>query len=115
MGRCWRAWWRLGERERRERGPGGSWWRLGERGRREWVAVWGVWAQEMGALCEGGAGVSPFGGPGLVAQVRAVRRCWRVLGGLAWCRLVLGGGVPRPPWIRHIGVRRRQRLVVRVE
>ena len=25
------------------------------------------------------------------------------------------GGVPRPPWIRQEGVRRRQRLVVRVE
>ena len=34
--------WRLGERERRERGPGGSRWRLGERERREWVveALW---------------------------------------------------------------------------
>ena len=30
MGRRWRAWRRLGERERREQGPGGSWWRLGE-------------------------------------------------------------------------------------
>ena len=37
MGRRWRSWWRLGDRERRERGPGGSWWRLGERERREWV------------------------------------------------------------------------------
>ena len=37
MGRRWRAWWRPGERERRERGPGGSWWRLGERERHEWV------------------------------------------------------------------------------
>ena len=42
---------------------------------------------------------------------------WQVLGGLAWCRLVLGGGleVPRPPWTRHVGVRWRQRLVVWVE
>ena len=37
MGRRWRAWWRLGEQERRERGPRGSWWRLGEREGREWV------------------------------------------------------------------------------
>ena len=29
--------WRLGERERRERGPGGSPWRLRELERREWV------------------------------------------------------------------------------
>ena len=37
MGRRWRSWWCPGERERRERGPGGSWWHLGERGRCEWV------------------------------------------------------------------------------
>ena len=35
MGRLWRAWWCSGERERRERGPGGSWRRLRERERRE--------------------------------------------------------------------------------
>ena len=29
--------WRLGEQERRERGPGGSGWRLGEQERHEWV------------------------------------------------------------------------------
>ena len=33
--------------------------------------------------------------------------------GAAWYWGV--GGVPRPPWIRHVGVRRRQRPVVRVE
>ena len=33
MGRQWRAWWRLGEQERRERGPAESWWRLGEQKR----------------------------------------------------------------------------------
>ena len=37
MGRRWRGWWRLGERELREWGPVGSRWRLGERERREWV------------------------------------------------------------------------------
>ena len=37
MGRRWRAWWRLGEREQLEQGPGGSWWRLGEREQRDWV------------------------------------------------------------------------------
>ena len=38
-------------------------------------------------------------------------------GGFAWCRLVLEGGgqVPRRPWIRHVGVWWRQRLVVWVE
>ena len=38
MGRRWRAWRRLGERERRERGSGGSCWRLGEQQHREWAA-----------------------------------------------------------------------------
>ena len=37
MGQRWRLWWRPGERERRERGLGGSWWHPGERERREWV------------------------------------------------------------------------------
>ena len=37
MGRRWRSWWRPGEREWRERGPGGSWWHLGEQERRKWV------------------------------------------------------------------------------
>ena len=30
MGRQWRAWWRSGEQDRRERGPGESWQRLEE-------------------------------------------------------------------------------------
>ena len=98
MGRRWRAWWRLGERERRERGAGGSWWRLGEREGREGAAEARWRCQEcesrgLAAPCGGGAGAPPFAGPGLVAgRVRPVRRCRRVLGGLAWCRLVLGGG-----------------------
>ena len=121
MGRRWRSWWRPGERERRERGLGGSWWRLGERERREWVAEarWrceecGLW----GRVCRagGGAAAPPFAGPGLIARVGPVRRCRRVLGSFAWCRLVLGGGaVPCRPWIRHVGVWWRQRLVVWVE
>ena len=121
MGRRWRSWWRPGERERRERGPGGSWWRLGERERREWVveARWRCGeCGRRGRVCRagGGAGAPPFAGPGLIAQVGPVRRCWRVLGGLAWCRLVLGGGeVPRRPWICHVGVWWRQRLVVWVQ
>ena len=36
MGRRWPALWRMGERRRRERGPGGMWRCLGERERREW-------------------------------------------------------------------------------
>ena len=52
----------------------------------------------MGAPCGGGAGAPPFAGPGLVAgRDGLVRRCWRFLGGLTWCRLVLGGGGSPPP------------------
>ena len=97
MGRQWRSWWRLGERERQERGPGGSWWHLGEREWREWVVEprwrwWGVWAPGAGVPCGGGAGAPPFARPGLMARVGPVRRRRRVQGGFAWCRLVLGGG-----------------------
>ena len=42
--------------------------------------------------CGGGAGAPPFAGRGLIARVGPVRRRRQVLGGLAWCRLVLGGG-----------------------
>ena len=79
--------------------------------------MWGVWAPGASVPCGGGAGAPPFAGPGLIARVRPVRRRRRVLGGFAWCRLVLGGGggVPRCPWIRHVGVWWRQQLVVWVE
>ena len=79
--------------------------------------MWGVWAPGASVLCGGVAGAPPFAGPGLIARVGPVRRCQRVLGGLAWCRLVQGRGgeVPRPPWIYHVGVWWRQGLVVRVE
>ena len=66
--------------------------------------VWGMWAPAVSLPCRGGAGVLPFVGPGLIARVGPVRRRQLVLGGLAWCRLVLGGGVPRRPWICHVGV-----------
>ena len=77
----------------------------------------GVWAPGASVPCGGGAGAPPFAGPGLIARVGPVRRRGRVLGGFARCRLVLGGGaeVPRCPWIRHVGVWWRQRLVVWVE
>ena len=98
MGRQWHVWWRPGERERQDQGPGGSWWPLGERERHEWAAEtrWRCgererwrWVRRAG----GGAGAPPSAGPGLVAgRVGPVRRYRRVLGGLAWCRLVLEGG-----------------------
>ena len=76
--------------------------------------MWAPWAR---VPCGGGAGAPPFAGPGLIARVGPVRRRRRPLGGLARCRLVLGGGeeVPRRPWIRHVGVWWRQWLVVWVE
>ena len=78
--------------------------------------VWGVWAPWASVSSGGGAGAPPFARPGLIARVGPVRGRRRVLGGFAWCRLVLGGGgVPRCPWIRHVGVWWRQRLVVWVE
>ena len=77
--------------------------------------MWGVWALGASVPCGGGAGAPPFPGPGLIARVRPVRRRRRVLGGLAWSRLVQGGGGPRRPSIRHVGVWWRQRLVVLVE
>ena len=77
--------------------------------------VWGVWAPRASLLCGGVAGAPLFAGPGLIARVGPVKRRRRVLGGFAWCRLVLGGGVPRRPWIRYIGVWWRQRLLVWVE
>ena len=54
--------------------------------------MWVGWAPEASVLCGGGAGVPLFAGPGLIARVGAVRGCGRVLGGFAWCCLVLGGG-----------------------
>ena len=113
MWRPWRSWWCPGEWERRERGLGGLWWHLGEQEQREWECG------RRGRVCSarGGMGAPPFAGPGLIARVGPVRRRRRPLGGFAWCRLVLGGGgeVPHSPWIRHIGVWWRQRLVVWVE
>ena len=121
MGRRWRSRWHPGERERRERGPVGLCERLGERERRNWVveARWRCGeCERRGRVCRaGGGGPLLFAGPGLIARVGPVRRRRRVLGGLAWCRLVLGvgGEPPRRPWICHVGVWRRQRLVVWVE
>ena len=63
MGRWWRGWWRLGERERRERGPGGRGGALGS----------GSGASEC---LRGGGGVGSVSAGGRCA-VRGVgrRRC----------------------------------------
>ena len=122
MGWLWRAWWRLGERERRERGPGGSWWRLGERERREWV-VEARWRRgecgRRGRVCRAGGErerrrLRDRASSLESGQSGGVGGSWRASRGAAW---FWGGGgeVPRRPWIRHVGVRWRQRLVLRVE
>ena len=121
MGRRWRVWWRPGERERRERGPGGSWWRLGERERRESVveARWRCGeCGRRGQVCRAGGewerrrlrdGASSLES----GQSGGVGRSWGASRGAAW---YWGGGeVPRPPWLRHVGVLWRQRLVVWVK
>ena len=122
MGRRWRLWWHLGEQERLERGPGGPWWRLGEQERRECV-VEGRWRcgerERRGWLrrAEGErerrrlrdrASVLKSG------QSGGVSGSWGASRGAAWY-WGAEGEVPRPPLIRHAGVRRRQRLVVRVD
>ena len=56
--------------------------------------MWRVWARGASVPCGGGAGAPPFAGLGLIAPVRPVRRRQRVLGGLTWCCLKLGGGGP---------------------
>ena len=109
MGRQWRTWLCPGERERRERGLGGSRWHLGERERREWVVEARWRCGEFGRR----ARVCRAGGSGS----RASQEASAGPGGL---RVVPPGtgGVgegPRRPWIRHVGVWWRQRLVVWVE
>ena len=78
-----------------------------------------MWVPSASVPCRGGAGAPPFAGPGLIARVGPVRRRRRPLGGLARCRLELGGGgggeVACRPWIRHVGVWWRQWLAVWVE
>ena len=54
------------------------------------------WAPGASVPCGGGTGAPLFAGPGLIARVGPVRRCPGVLGGLAWCRPVLGGGREGP-------------------
>ena len=101
MGQRWRAWWRLGERERQERGPGGSWWRLGERERREWVveARWQCGeCGRRGWVCRagGGSGSAAVCGTGPPRSSPASREVSAGPGGL---RVVLpgtGGGGSRP-------------------
>ena len=120
MGRRWRSFRRPGERERRERGPGGSWSHLGERERREWVveARWRFGeCGRRGRVCRAGgerecrrlqhrASSLKFG------QSGGVGGSWGASRGAAFYG---GGGVPRRPWNRHIGVWWRQRLVVWVK
>ena len=115
MGRRWRSWCYPGERERRERGLGGSWWHLGERERRVCVVEARWRCGECGRLVGGErerrrlrdwASSLEFG------QSGGVGGSWGAWRGAAW---YWGGGVPRCLWIHHVGVWWRQRLVVWVE
>ena len=81
-------------------------WRCGERERRGWVRHAGG---ERGRRRLRDQASSP----GTSGRSGGVRGSWGALRGAAW---YWGGGeVPRPPLIRHVGVRWRQQLVVRVE
>ena len=121
MGWRWRACWRPGGHEQRVRGPRGSWWRLGEQEQREWVvgARWrcGEFGRRGQVCCAGGererrclrdrASSLESGRSGGVCE------SWGASRGAAW--YLGGGGVPRPPWICHVGVWWRQQLVVWVK
>ena len=71
----------------------------------------------VGSVSAGGGCAERWGSrSAAVCVTRPVRRFQPVLGGLACTAWYLGGGgVPRPPLLRHVGVRWRQRLVVRVD
>ena len=122
MGPRWRSWWRPGERKRRERGLGGSWWHLGEREPCEWVvdARWRCGeCGRRGRVCRAGGErerhrLRDRASSLESGQSGGVGGSWGASRGAAW---YLGGGgeVPRRPWIRHVGVWWRQRLVVWVE
>ena len=114
MGRRWRSWWRLREREWRERGLGGSWWHLGERERRELV-VEARWRCEECGPCGRGSESAAVCGTGPHRSSRASQEASAGPGGLRVVPPGTGGDVPHRPWIRHVGVWWRQRLVVWVE
>ena len=120
VGRQWRVWWRPGKRERQKQGSGGSWWRLGERERREWVveARWRCGeCGRRGRVCRAGGEQERRRLRDRASSLESGQSggVGRSLGGLVWRRPVLGGGVPGPPWIRHVGLWWRQRLVVLVD
>ena len=120
-GRRWRAWWRPGEQDRRGRGPGvrgGALWSgsgASERLRRGGGV--GSVSAVGGCAVPGGSGSAAICGTGL--RRGASRASQEVSAGLGGRGVVPpgtgGGGVPRPPWIRRVGVRWRGRLVIRVE
>ena len=76
--------------------------------------MWGVWAPGASVPCGGGSGGAAVCGTGPHRSSPASQEASAGPGGL---RVVPpgtggGGGGPRRPWIRHVGVWWRQRLVV---
>ena len=119
MGRPWRARWRSGKQERRQRVTGESWRRLQEGERCKWSLGAGEAQWRCGERESRGREYPAGGGSGSVA-VRGIEFCrgvsWATLEasvGPARPRVVVpgtfGGGVPCPPWICRIGVLRRVR------
>ena len=121
MGRRWRSWWRLGEQSGGSGAPGGSSGALGSgSGASEWLRGGGG----VGSVSAGG-GCALRGGSRSAAVCgtrprRSSRATQEVSAGSWGPGAALpgtgeGGEVLRPPWIRHVGMRRRQRLVVCIE
>ena len=82
------------------------------------MAVWGVWALGASVPCKGGSGSAAVCGTGSHRSSPASQEVSAGPGGPRVVPPGIGGGggeVPRRPWIRHVGVWWRQRLVVWVE
>ena len=81
--------------------------------------MWGVWAPWARVSCGGGSGSAAVCGTGPHRPSQASQEASAGPGGLRVVPPGTGGGggeeVPRRPWIRHVGVWWRQRLVIWVE
>ena len=121
MGRRWRSWWARGSGSGGSGVPGG---RGGTLGSRSGASGWLRRGGGLGSVGVGGE-CAVLGGSGSAAVCRtgphrSSRASQEDSAGPGGPRVVPpgtggGGEVPRRPWIRHIGVWWRQRLVVWVE